>query len=620
MKKRTNIFDRLISLKLSTKILLLFIYIIISFSFVLFKSNIYNIRHNVNGVENIYDNISKKTDNGYNLYTIKFESSKVKRLFIEYNSDKEFDLQLDYSLFDNEKIYEVSDLDECSQYSSINVYNVKNLVNTINIKVPEYVSIDDVYINNNYTFDMFFFCLLIVIMIVSIGMLYIYNKGYEKIHILFSIMYISFGIFFVISTPPAIGASWDDQIHFKNTIETIHFNDYEKTDAEDVLVGVKTRFYFYDHIEEQIDYMHRVDELDKNIQLERNNKNIITYTSLAYLPGSIIYNALKTVGVSFSLRFNLVRIVSIIMYAMIFTYAIKIAKKYKLLLFVTGLIPEGLFIASNYNYDAFIFSFSILGFVSFINMLNSEKVGTKDLITFVISITLASLTKVIYGPLFLLLFLIPNNKFSSTRTAKLIKGMILLITFFVMSTFLIPVLFSNVSMNDSRGGSNVNIAMQIKYIINNPVSSCLLFFKNIFGNYFSYTVSSNSLLFFAYRGSNNSELYFLIVTAFIFAFLEACQEKNNSKIFSKFFIELIVFCIISGTWLILYLTFNNVGSSSIGGVQPRYFMPLIIYMIYPLITNKISYKSNKRNTLLIITIIYLIIYMLIFIEKYFYYL
>lgn len=620
MRKKINIFDRIISSKLSTKIMLLFAYIIISFSFVFVTSNFYNIRNKVNGVNNIYENISKKTDGDYNVYSVRFDASKIKRLFVKYNSDKPFDLQLDYSLFDNEKIYEVSDLDECSQYSSINVYNVKNLVNTINIKVPEYVSIDDIYINNNYTFDFFLFELFVVVLIVSVGMIYVYNKGYEKIHVLFCLMYISFGIFIVVSTPPAIGASWDDQIHFKNTIETIHFGDYKKTDAEDILIDVKSKFYFYDHIEEQNDYIHHIDRLDKNIHLERNNKNTITYTSLAYLPGSIIYNVLKTFGVSFSLRFNLVRIASIIMYAMIFTYAIKIAKKYKLLLFVVGLIPEGLFIASNYNYDAFIYAFSILGFSSFINMLNSERVETKDLITFVISITLAALTKVIYGPLFLLLLLIPNKRFSSIKTAKLIKGMILLIAFLVMSAFLIPVLFSNVSMNDSRGGSNVSIVLQLKYILHNPISSIVLFIKNIFGHYFSYTVSSQSMLFFAYRGSNNSELYFLIVIAFIFAFLAACDEKNKSNVFSKLFIEFIVLCIISGTWLILYLSFNNVGSTLIGGVQPRYFMPLIIYMIFPLISNKISYKCDKGKIALIITVLYLIIYLFIFFEKYFYYL
>jgi len=616
MKKKSNIFNKIINMKSYVKILLSVLYFIISASFIFFKCNLYNIKNTINGKVDIYYDVVQSKEDDYKVYSIDFDKTSVKKLVVEYTSSKSFNLELEYLSDDNNSEYDFSDVDECSQYSTLNIYDVNDTLDLIKIKVPKSVSIDNVYIDNNYGFDCCLLSLFVIVYVVFVSLLYVYSKGFEKIYVLFAAMYISFGTFMIINMPPSAGSSWDDQIHFRSVVQTIQFDDYQKTEAEDIVIGLKSNFYYYDHDEEQKNYINNIDNLDKNVSIERNNKNVISYTSISYLPASILYNSLKTVGVSFSLRYNIVRIASVVMDALIIAYAIKIIKKYKLLLFSVGLIPEGLFIASNYNYDAFIFAFTILGFASFINMNNSDKVKTRDVLTFIVSITLATLTKVIYGPLLLLLFLIPNSKFKSVKNGKNVKKVLLIVTFLAMVAFIIPVIFSNVAISDGRGGSNVSLVLQAKYILKNPISAFMVLSSHVINHYFAYTISSQAMLFFAYRGSILPEVYTLLAFIFILSFLGSCEEKNDDKLLSKAFIEFLVFIIICATWLILYLSFNNVGSSTIGGVQPRYFMPLILYMIYPLITSKISCKFDKKNLLVVITALYTFIYIIVFLSKY----
>lgn len=618
--KKTNLVNYFFNISTRKKVLFILAYILLSFSIVFVFSNVFNFKYHVYNEERIVNNIEKSSDENNNYYKISFDSIYSKKIIINYKSNNVYTMGISYGLIDNnEIIYSIDSVEECSYLIDNNVLNVKLLVNNIAITVPKDVVINDIIIDNTLSFNYLLFFLSIIILIVFICLLRTCKYGLNKLPFLFLSIYLGFGLLMIFSSTCVSGSSWDDQIHFENTSKAIYFSDYEVSEAEKTNENLKSPFYLFNTYEEQNSINEKMNKLDdqKNIEI---NDNFISYTTPAYVPTSLLYNFLKKIGVDFYQRFQIVRMIGLIICALILAFAIKKANKYKLLLFAISLIPTGLFIASNYNYDGYIFAFCLLAFATFINILDSSKVNPKDVLLYIICITLASLTKVIYTPLLLLLLLIPNDNFKSKKQAKKFKHILILIAIMVFSTFIVTMLTSNMGSSDVRGGNNVDIIGQIKYILHNPVSFSLMFIKEISKNFFEMLLSENSFLSFGYYGKcENFNAYFCLLISLFIAYLSSCNDKNKLKTSNRLLLLITCIIIISMTWGILYLSFNDVGKNHIDGVQCRYFMPILIYMIYPFITDKIKFNISNERACFIITTLYIVCYLISILSTYYLY-
>ena len=609
-KTRKKLVDRIVELSTIKKVLLICLYLLLSSVFILITSNRFNIKYKVTNETSVFSNYTvEQTDQG-SIYTMDLDNTYAKRVFVKYSSEDVFDMRLRYKIIENDvTTFEMDELNKCSEVIDQNVYKVNNRFNRLVVEVPAGVEVKDVVVNNKITFDYNSMFILVIILLIAISILYVYKEGKEKVYIIFFTIFVSFGTFMIVSSPISCGMSWDDQLHYRSTIRTIHMGNYETSEVERRIFDLITPYHMFDTVEEQRLLDEKFDEMDKVKKVETYNMNVVSYTTVAYLPGSVLYYGMNKLGVPFSIKFRLLRIILIVIFALIISYAIKVIPKYKSLLFALGLIPTSLFVAASFNYDEWIICLMFLAYAVFIKMMNSDKVETKDIITFIICVTISTLTKVMYGPLFLLLLLIPNDKFKSKKNGKIFKLSLLVLTVIVMLTFMIPAMFSNIPIDDGRGGDNVSSIGQLKYIVHNPVATAKVFTKVILTGIGDRTFGNGALLSFAYLGGEYSyTIYLMVLFTIIIAYLHSCNDGNELDIKRRVFTLAISVAVILATYGILYLAYNDIGSVNIGGVQARYFTPILFLILYPFITKKIKLDMSIVKVCTIISVLITLVY------------
>ena len=605
MKKRNNKIASFIDSILNHKVLFFCIGIVISIIITLLICNYKIVIHKTNKYVELKDKITLVSqENGNNIYLIGTDGEYVKKLFIYYKSNENFDMTID-----NDSDGTIEYNNGCFYGFDVNVINTNRYSKSLTITVPNSVVIDNVVIKNNITFNKSILFILLLLFCIIYSFALIYKFGLKKIHILFFILYVGVGTIMIYSYASINGFSWDDHIHFDNIINDIYLDEHKITESENITRYLSVNFVFIDTVEEKQMMNNFLNVHDNNYYIDHLSGSSIGYISLAYLPASILYNSFKALGISFSIRFMLTKLSMLIIYGLIIAYAIKRAPKYKLILFVISLMPTGIYIAVNFNYDTLIFASTILAMSMLINFFDCKKVSTKDLLIYILCILFGTINKAIYAPMLLLLLMIPNEKFKSKKQSKIFKLSVIGLTILALATFILPVLISPPDSGDARGGDDVNVARQIKYIVHNPVTATKMFVTEIGKGTLDRMIGPSSFLFFAYLGGiRTNNLYFFFLIALFLSIVYSCKEKNIFSLKFKIFNILVQIGIVMFIWLSMYLCFNNVGSPGIAGVQSRYFMPLIIPVLFTFINNKMNIDISERKIAFIIGLLYLIIY------------
>ena len=161
---------------------------------------------------------------------------------------------------------------------------------------------------------------------------------------------------------------------------------------------------------------------------------------------------------------------------------------------------------------------------------------------------------------------------------------------------------------DYRGG-DTSVSKQLALILKHPFAYLEVLkntmFKEFVYKFFGiYTIGS-----FAYLGNVSSNCYLVYL---IYLIVLACSDKSSYHISVKerFSILFVLLCTILLIWTALYLAFTPVGNSSIGGVQGRYFIP-IMYALYLCFSS--SSKKNVKNGFNDLLIVFVPIFVLSFV-------
>ena len=248
-------------------------------------------------------------------------------------------------------------------------------------------------------------------------------------------------------------------------------------------------------------------------------------------------------------------------------------------------------------------------------MLEEKKVNNKYLFLFVLSVIWASLPKAIYAPLLLLLIFLPDEKFKDKKTARTIKTLIVVITLLLMSTFVLPMLIGGVA-GDARGG-NTNASEQFRLIITNPFryAKVLVKFFLLEGPklFISVKSLSNPSYASAYIGNILEFTSLVFYLLFVYVLFSNRVEEKYLNVKTKILyglMYLLIFALISTA---LYLSFTEVGSTSIAGVQSRYFLPLLPFLMV-ILTPTVKEKKDmyKVKEILLLTIPFIILMMIVF--------
>ena len=341
------------------------------------------------------------------------------------------------------------------------------------------------------------------------------------------------------------------------------------------------------------------------------------FTAHHYMSSVIpINHSVAAIGVALGRLFSLPvkwiifmgRLTTFLFYMILCYFAIKRAQYYKSLYFIVSLLPLGLYVAASFSIDPILVASSLLFIQTSVDYFLDEKkeiVSIRDTVLLIIlSVFIVSIKYLVYAPILLLFFLIPKRKFKSRKIyvrviaiELIVIGILLAWQFYLMKS--LP--FSE----DRRPGQIVDIGLQLRYMLSNPVEALRTIFIFLYKNLL-WSVSDFGL--FVLHPSMARQ----VLTLLVFGFACGCPDKYVFKECRsrRKFNGLSLFILISVYMLVvlsLYLGFSAVGERSVVGVQMRYFLPSLIFMMFPLST--VNVQCRIKDWELKLTTIFIVLNM-----------
>ena len=270
----------------------------------------------------------------------------------------------------------------------------------------------------------------------------------------------------------------------------------------------------------------------------------------------------------------LARIMNLICYALGVGLALKIAPKLKMSLFFVSALPMSVHQAASCSPDAFVNMSAILLIAFFLYLYCSEQdiIMRKHLNIYLVLCILVTLSKMTNVFMAGLILLIPNNRFWSDKKAVFSKFFVILcsISCAVIYYWYISRFPSGQEHLIYLKESNVDSVEQIKYIIMNFPQWLCDFGISLIRGLYNHTRSLSTFGWLEY-----SIPFMSIITVTMFVKICVCEREIQINRINKVLIFLMVLGIYASTCLAMYLSWTPVGSSSIVGVQGRYFIPML---------------------------------------------
>ncbi len=287
------------------------------------------------------------------------------------------------------------------------------------------------------------------------------------------------------------------------------------------------------------------------------------------------------------------RIGGLLMFAAAAYFSIKNADRYKNALVITCLLPITVYIASSVNYDTLFFS----GIIIFFSIVAKNQKKLSDILIMLIAFGLAIMVKPTYLPLALFVFA-GNREFKHKN--QTIKPLFLLVALvlsglaFWQGSLLYAEAF-NIGIPPSAELEWVNTSAQIKYILSNPIRYAMVMLVDGYQN--GYYLGQHGLFGSLDLETTLTPLFVPLSVACSALVISGTENKNFTKkdsiisgvlFFSQYIITVTAF----------YCIWSTLGSTSILGVQVRYFIPnvFLICVFLPSIVSKVlkPYIDSKR--------------------------
>lgn len=414
----------------------------------------------------------------------------------------------------------------------------------------------------------------------------------QNVEVCVTILILLIGTTFIFAEPAAIGATWDEGVHYSFALNMSY--DFERQRPE-VINEIMEKELCY---EETYDTKHYLNWSSKVNDAYENSPNffyaayIPRYNTLAHMPSAIIMLISRGLHLSVFSEIRMGKFGFLLVFAALIYASMKKLKGGKMLVATIALLPETLFLASNYSYDTWVIAWLILAMSCFIYELQhpNDYLDKKNTALMFFAFFIGVGPKALYIPLICILFLMPRNKFKSGKE----HGKFLILTFLilvaVLATFTLPFLLSNGGgAGDVRGGSDVNSSAQTEFILHN-LGEYLTICWNYFKGYVSFSTWSEITSFWAYCGHIPFSMTSIIMLMIV-AVTDKCREDENMRWYHKVF----MLCISCGITVLiitaLYIAFTPVASQSVAGCQPRYLLPLFFPMLYCLGNPKADNKT-----------------------------
>ena len=431
------------------------------------------------------------------------------------------------------------------------------------------------------------------------------NICMQYIHIYYFFLIMAIGTAIIVTIPTVAGTSWDEETHYSRVAVMswgqdglISYTDNEVAYPYIFRYGMDDSSIYRHEIREDWKETINLKAIDYPVLEMSENAGSVGVAFPAYITGAVGLIIGRGMGLSFTQTYMLGKWMNLLCYAILFCYSIKIVKERgKLLIAVIGIIPTCVCVASAYAYDWWIIGFIVLGYALCIRELQQyHEIRLIQLAKILLIMIIGILPKAIYFPLLLpIMFLDKKSKHVNIKRMLIVAAMAVLV-----STFIIPMIFSGAGTGDSRGGVGVNSTEQIKFILNNPLqyTNILLGFLR---EYLSPDKAEGYLTYLSCYG--NAEYYTLciLVIGIVVILDNKVIDDTKHLLFQKLVVVIACFASMVLVATALYVSFTPVAYGTIYGCQSRYILPVLFPFLFFMGKINIDVKESIKAKAFVIS-------------------
>ena len=431
----------------------------------------------------------------------------------------------------------------------------------------------------------------------------------------------------MIAALPGTKVGYDEETHLQSVVAMANFPEDELSMSREALYQMIITEYnnpeampetaeetaeLDDMLSEKCDYQEGESTPDFKVMANR---------APAYFFMALGAKTAMALGLSWTGLMVMIRLFNLIMYTALMYAAIKILPFGKMLMTLTGLFPQMVFMAVTCSYDPFIMGCMSLGYAFMLK-------GRKYTVPMLISFLLACLPKAVYAPVILMgigVNAIPEKDASLTKGVGddkrrrlwiLLAGAAVFAVLIVL--FILPTVIDPSESGDIRGGE-VSEMSQIGFILGNPLTYAGILLGQMirwagkcwFGpdcmTYMGHIVNGTA----DFKGYYGAYMIMLAVTVALsysgrFIRMSAAGDKTEAaghetkraghgaetagnagsppglNAPKRVLMITMVFLSAVLIWTAMYVSFTPPGSLEIAGVQGRYFVPLMFPLYFAL--------------------------------------
>jgi len=402
---------------------------------------------------------------------------------------------------------------------------------------------------------------------------------------LFLCLVLCLGFLFSYLVPHSGLGSWDEGYHYMQAVKSSYVDERRFTMQEYAIVNMDVSAS-YDTSKLEGIYA------AQDALYHSGAISVPDHTPLSSIPE--LFNGIglflgRALGLPYYLIQTLARFCGLLAYAFAGFFGIRRLKSNKMIAALILLLPTSVFLASSFNYDSYLTSFTLLGLCYYISLWQEPeaRLTLKDAIIMIGAVSFGCLTKVLYMPLLWLMAFLPKKKFLSGKARLWYLAGIAGATVLLILSYIVPLI-----RNPSR---STGMDTQTSWILAHPLEYARLLIDYLINHYLNPVRSGELVTNMAYYGKGKNPYTYLILMAIA---IVTDRNRHDRYLLEKPWTARVLPIAVSlGTMMLvitsMYIVFNPIGNDHIEGAQFRYMIPLLFPLLLPLGSPRIENHMNR---------------------------
>lgn len=349
-------------------------------------------------------------------------------------------------------------------------------------------------------------------------------------------------------------------------------------------------------------------------ETEKVNKERIPSTPnpVQYLPQAFGIALGRLLHFNFMPLFFLGRLCNLLFYVFCIWLAIKVIPFGKLVIFACGLLPLTLHQAASLSLDAYILAICFVFFAFLVKSMTDEAPATlKEIIILCVFSILISPSKLIYWPLSLLAFLIPQKRFATKKEwffsacAVAFSGILSIIA------FSLPSLAIQSGGGEAKILYNGEIGWTLSDIIHNPARVINMALWTLRYTWADWISQAFGLIIMGLPQEvpswcRQAHLFILIISSLV-CWASNSEQEVLGKV-QKAGVAIVILAVVALAMFGELVIWTPLNANSIDGVQGRYFLPIFPLILF-LFRNRIFVTTRNVEKAVFVAEIFLQFYL-----------